>query len=390
MTHTFNLDRGSIRLVVSHNGKKYRKATGATINPNLWNQKAKSLRAKCKSERAYEKLYAISLRLDEKAKGVSTEQDVLDAIAYALTGEEKKKGAAYRQDRPSFWDFFKSWSEADVPSKKDRNLAYRRLSDIMRTAEDWEDIDTAYYSRLVASLNALGYSENYKATLIAKLKTVLIEGEKMKYHANREYKHFAYKWETADTIALSQDEVDAIWCAELSGPKARARDAFIVGVYTAARFSDYSRISKDNIQGGKLTLQFKQRKTQGEVIIPVSPRVLAVLNRNDGRVPKISEQEVGRYMKQICKGLGGTFDDVVQISKSKGAYHTIEKKHRWELISTHTARRTGATLLYAKYNVPLHSCMMLTGHQTPANFLKYIKISKEENARMLADNPFFK
>ena len=30
MTHTFNLDKTSIRLVVSHDGKKWRKATGLT------------------------------------------------------------------------------------------------------------------------------------------------------------------------------------------------------------------------------------------------------------------------------------------------------------------------------------------------------------------------
>ena len=95
-------------------------------------------------------------------------------------------------------------------------------------------------------------------------------------------------------------------------------------------------------------------------------------------------------MKQICKDIGGPFSDIVEITKSEGAKNVILKKHRHELISTHTARRTGATLLYTQYNVPLHSCMMLTGHKTPQNFLKYIKVSQEQNAKILADNPFFK
>lgn len=391
MTHTFNIDHGSIRLIVSHGGKTWRKSTGISIDPKLWDSKAKSLRAKCKDARAYERLRTIHLRMQEKEGVGGISQDSIPAaIEYALHGKDApvktKKGAG---DRPTFWEFFKEWAEADVPSRRFRGIAYKRIGAIMGTNEDWEGIDTAYHAKLVQRLNSHDYSENYKATLIAKLKTVMIEGEKMKFHTNREYKKFSYKWETADTIALSQEEVDAIWNAELDKVRSRARDAFIVGVYTAARFSDYSKISSDNIQNGKLTLQFKQRKTKGDVILPVSSRVSTVLSRNGGRVPAISESEIGRYMKQICKEIGGTFNDVVEVSKTKGAYHIVEKKHRWEMISTHTGRRTGATLLYTRYNVPLHNCMMLTGHTTPQNFLKYIKVSKEENARMLADNPFF-
>lgn len=396
MTHTFNLNGRAIRLIVSHEGKKYKKATGLTTDPALWNQKARSLRAKCRDGRVYERLRMIDLRMAEKEAAGSVSPE--EAINYAVHGEnaaespkngtEKEKGAGVV--RPCFWDFFEAWSVADVPSRRDRSLAYRRLASIMGREGDWEDIDTSFYSVLMERLNGMGYSDNYKATLIAKLKTVMIEGAKRKYHGNLDYKRFSYKWETADTIALSQEEVEAIWSADLDGAEARARDCFIVGVYTAARFSDYSRISSDNIQNGRLVIQFKQRKTQGEVLLPISPRVLAVLDRNGGRVPRISEQEVGRHMKRICSRLGGSFDDIVQVTKSRGAYHVIEKKRRWELISTHTARRTGATLLYTVYNVPLHSCMMLTGHRMPSNFLKYIKVSREENARMLADNPFFK
>lgn len=387
MTYTFNLDRGGIRLIVSINGQKFKKSTGLSIDPRLWNKKAKSLGAKCQDRTVWTKLRPINLRMQEKDDvGVDI---IADYMEYAITGKwpEKKKEA---QSRPTFWAFFQEWAGRDVPSKKDRDLAYRRLSDIMGTEEDWEQIDTAYHARLVQRLNELGYSGNYQATLIAKLKTVLIEGEKLKYHTNREYKKFSYKWTTADTIALTKEEVDLIWNAQITGVKARARDCFIVGVYTAARFSDYSRLSTANIQNKQITLQFKQRKTQGEVIIPLAPRVREVLKRNGGAVPKISEQEVGRHMKQICKDIGGPFNDIVEITKSEGAKNVILKKHRHELISTHTARRTGATLLYTQYNVPLHSCMMLTGHKTPQNFLKYIKVSQEQNAKILADNPFFK
>ena len=48
----------------------------------------------------------------------------------------------------------------------------------------------------------------------------------------------------------------------------------------------------------------------------------------------------------------------------------------------HTARRSFATNLYLK-GAPTLSIMQLTGHTTEVNFLKYIKVTKEENAKMM-------
>ena len=46
MTHTFNLirptaKRSTIRLIVSHKGKKYSMSTGISVGTNLWDMKAK-------------------------------------------------------------------------------------------------------------------------------------------------------------------------------------------------------------------------------------------------------------------------------------------------------------------------------------------------------------
>jgi integrase len=71
-----------------------------------------------------------------------------------------------------------------------------------------------------------------------------------------------------------------------------------------------------------------------------------------------------------------------------GKKYTITKE-KWELVSSHTARRTGATNMY-KAGIPTLAIMKVTGHTSESSFLKYINISKEENARMLAEHPYFK
>lgn len=79
----------------------------------------------------------------------------------------------------------------------------------------------------------------------------------------------------------------------------------------------------------------------------------------------------------------------VHYSIGKGAGREHHVKRRCDMVSSHTARRTGATLLY-KSGVPIKQCMMITGHKSESTFLGYIRISKEENAELLSKNPFFK
>ena len=80
--------------------------------------------------------------------------------------------------------------------------------------------------------------------------------------------------------------------------------------------------------------------------------------------------------------------DIVEITRTEGDRRISERKKKYQLVSSHTARRTGATLLYQS-GIPAGQCMMLTGHQKESTFYKYIKTTKEENARKLKDAEFF-
>jgi hypothetical protein len=294
-------------LIVSHANRKYKKQIGISVKP------ADFKKQRTKDEAVNDRLKKIETRLNERLNQFSTEQEIKAAIAYAVTGESEIKAAG--APVPQFWDYFEQWSERGN-STRDRKLAYKRVSEIAGRTGDWADINVPWYIRFVQKCDELDLSENYKATLIAKVKTVLIEGYKLGYHTNQEYKQFKYKWETADSIALTQAEVNRLWRAKLTGRDAMARDLFILGVYTASRYQNYSRLSKDNIVDGRI--QFVQPKTGESVLIPLSSRVKAVLERNDGAAPKITEQELGRRLKEICHTLGGTFLETYDVRKTQG------------------------------------------------------------------------
>ena len=384
MKHTFNLvypgrEKSPVRLVVSHDGEKFRRSVGVSVSTKLWNRNGRTPDKMCRDRNAWAVLGPIHSRLVEREITARRRRDVLEAIAYAL-------GEAGGPAPVRLWDYFREWSDRPTPSCRFRRLAYERLSDMMGTDDDWDDIDGDWYFRFSVRADALGYSPNYKSTLIAKLKTMMNEARSRGIHTNDQFRGFKTPYKTADAIALTQTEVDALWHAELSGVQARARDCFIVGVYCAGRFQDYSRLSEDNLAGDRL--RYVQRKTGQAVVLPCSPRVREVFARNGGKCPKISEQEVGREMKRICRDLGGTFLDRIEVRKTRGAVSTIESRQRCDLVSTHTARRTGASLLY-KSGVPIRVCRFLTGHATDSMFLNYVKIGREEGADMLAGSAFF-
>lgn len=379
MTHTFNLDHNTIRIIVSADGKKYKRSTGLSVKPSLWNAKAKSLRARCKDAKVYEQLRKIDLRMQE-AETDGMEPDT--AIEYAINGEIKPKSEMYR---PSFWEYFKEWGERPSPVQRQRRLYPRIVSKLMGEKEDWEQIDSAYYFRLCRAMDEYGCSVNYKGAIISKLKVVMNEGYKQKFHHNEEFRQFRRMSEVPETIALTTDELDALWNYDkFTQMESKARDLFIIGVYSVARWEDYSRIGTDNISNGMLN--YEQMKTGRTVILPVSSRLLACLERNGGIAPKLSQQKFNEAIKRCCRKIGMT--DKVHISKSKGANRVSTSEDRCELVSSHTARRTGATMLYLA-GVPAKRIMLCTGHSTESNFLRYVRITKEENARMLAEHQFF-
>ena len=384
MQHTFNLHKNSIRISATHGGKQYRKSTGLTTEPSLWDSKAKSIKAKCKDKRILGDLLTIHSRLVEKEVKARTEQDVLDAISYAITGRSNSS----KRDIlgvPTFWEYFQDWGERPSSSKRQRSLAVRVVARLMGCKENWNDIDSAYWFRLQRKMEDEGYSVNYRWNIGARLKVVMHEGYKLKYHNNQDFMDFRSRKEQTEAIALSPDEIDMLWNYE---PKnelyGKVRDLALIGYYTASRFSDYSRISTDNIHGGNL--EFIQKKTNDKVLIPASPRLVLLLERNGGRSPDVNQVVFNRYIKLIAKDSG--IDGIVELPKSQRKKDGSQT-HRWEMVQSHTFRRSALTALYLS-GVPVRDCMFVSGHKSISAFERYLRISKEQAVERLSGVDFFK
>lgn len=230
-----------------------------------------------------------------------------------------------------------------------------------------------------------GLNPNTRGCHIKNLKAVMSKSYSEELHTNRSFINFRKERNEVDTIYLTAEEVERLENLPLIGTKALVRNLFIIGCHTAMRYSDYTRLSHLDIIDG--VIRQTQQKTGNRVVIPAHPKVVEIINYYGGKLPTISQQKFNSIIKDVCRQ-ANICDKVGVTEVTLGGKETTYYE-KWELVSSHTARRTAATNMY-KAGIPTLSIMQITGHKTEASFMLYIRVTKEENARNLANNPFFK
>lgn len=258
---------------------------------------------------------------------------------------------------------------------------------------DMESIDMEFYYDYLDYFYSDNYSANSIYNPIKKLKQVLkyAEQEGYKVHPAFRNRRFSAPSELTDKIYLSEAEIKAIYeyKYELFSTIDTVRDRFILACCTGLRFGDYDQLRESNIfknQHGEF-VRTKSTKTSVLAVIPLNWMAKAILAKYNYNLPEmITNEKFNDYLKVI--GEDAKLTQEIKISIRKDGKQTTETKKKWELIQSHTARRSFATNLFlAEY--PSAEIMKITGHKTEHEFLKYIRASSEEVAFKMAQDPRF-
>jgi integrase len=269
------------------------------------------------------------------------------------------------------------------------NTALNHLKEYAKSKKKRIDFDTIdldfYYSYYEYLTKVKKFSENNKGKLIKVIKTVLNDATERGINTNLAFKSKRFKVvsEEVENIYLDDSELLELYKLNLTENKRleRVRDLFYIGCNTGLRFSDLSKIKKENIINNQLHIK-DSKKTGVSVVIPLKNEIFEILKKYDGVFPtSVSNQKMNEYVKELCKDIE-CFKEKIEIVKIKDGLKVIEQIEKYKLISTHTARRSFATNCYKK-NVPSIVIMGVTGHKTESSFLKYIKITSKEKADIL-------
>lgn len=249
---------------------------------------------------------------------------------------------------------------------------------------EFEDIDQDFLASFVGYLQRLNKATNTIAHKVISIKAVMRAAVERGLTSNERWKFYRNSTEETESIALNEDELRRIHDYDFSdNPRLdRVRDLFLVGCWTGLRFSDVTRIKEEHVRNGVISII--QSKTNDLVAIPVHPIFREIWDKYGGELPTdISNQKFNDYIKDVCREVG--LKEGVLKSITRGGRRVTSRYEKWQLVSSHTARRSFATNLY-RSGFPSISIMQITGHKTETAFLKYIKVSKQEHAQLLAEH----
>lgn len=344
-------------------------------------------------------------RQEEKARAeAESKRMTLNKFITKYKDEVEKGGRQTEQG--------KNYSPSSVKAIKGALNQFDYFQKEAKRNYDFKDIDMNFYYAYTAYLKNKKYSINSIGKCIKILKGVLSAAESEGYHSNSIFKDRKFKGARVDidSIYLTREELDkmmAVDMSKLSPGHEQARDIFMVGVWTAQRVSDYNNIHKEDfstltknvmreeddpehpgekkawIEKQEITyLNIRQQKTGAKVSIPCNSQLKAILEKYDYQMPHLEDQVINRYIKKVAEEAGLT--EEVEIETTKGGTPKKEKFAKYKLIHTHTARRTGATLMYLA-GMDVYDIMKVTGHSSPVMLKKYIRADSLDVVSKLTD-----
>jgi integrase len=389
-----------VYLLYRFHGTKLKYSTGLKIQPKFWNeekQKAKETRQFPQYAEFNNTLNNLDALVNNRYRALINDKIVPtpENLRTPLDNYLMKDNGISTKDLIVFAEEYVTNNNRKPGTKRQLRQAIRNLSEFKvhtKRSLHFDSIDLDFYNEFVRYLiETKKYGTNTIGTLIKNLKVFMNEAVERKLTANIQYRNRRFKTmeEHSESIYLSLPEIRKIWEMNLTTQARleKVRDLFIIGCFTGLRFSDLKQLKDENLIDKRSKIRIKTEKTGELVIIPLHPYVRAILEKYNGIPPEpISNQKMNEYLKEIGEW-AGINDDIV-INFTKGGARVSKTYKKFELITTHTARRSFATNAYLN-DVPTISIMKITGHRTEKSFMKYIKISQEDNANKLTQHPFF-
>jgi len=156
----------------------------------------------------------------------------------------------------------------------------------------------------------------------------------------------------------------------------RVRDMFVLGCNLGQRYSDLVRISPECFKNGVFSII--QQKTGNRCHVPINDMSIdrritwAILEKYGYNAPYIGDiNNYNTYLHQLLYHIGEEFLEETFIDNKINGVIKRETKLRYQLISSHSARRSFATINTLR-NIPRSKILRATGHSSEKAFNRYI------------------
>lgn len=406
-----NKKKSSIDVIVRFKNERYKRAAGITVETAYWNN------GWCREVLEYPHGKSVNQLLKklqkvcndvcddfELAMEIPGEKEFWRQIDLAMTGCVKKKLSFVGHMESYVEDLKKIMKRNSVKPFESALGLLKRYEESRGITLYFKNIDLEFYNDFKAFVSENNYAESYFGTIIKKIKKTYNDARDVyKLHSLDAAKKFKAPACPADTISLDEQEILKIYSLEITPDIVReffpgsdyevkekmqscivARNKFLSGYCTALRISDVQKMTDINVSNNEVRIF--TTKTEKPVVIPLHWMLREILDSGFDLSTKMSDQNINNRIKDVCRMAG--INQTIQITRKEITKTITTAIPKYEAVTTHTARRSGATGMY-KSGIPTLSCMRITTHKTEKEFFNYIKINDEENARILASHSFF-
>jgi len=372
-----------IYLTYQISGQRFRYFTKLKISENGW----KGQRAKL-NYTGYSEINGILDDIENTLKEIERE-GIFNKKEYSLETVKKKFFSRFGvlNNSNDFFTIFEKFITHSRPIKSAGTIkAYssckiklEKFSKAKNFPITFENIDYNFYEVFVNyMIKDLKNLNNTVGKYIKNLKVFL------NYAVDHEYtqqtynlKKFKAANEEADTVYLTERELMAIYKNDnLCKRLLTVKDIFCFACFTGLRFSDIDKLDNTHIKENHL--EIKTEKTRDSIKIPLNDFAKKILSRYKGQFKDkplptgLSNQKTNAYLKEIAED--AELREFIRIEQFSGSNRVVTTKQKFELITTHTARRTFVTLALEK-GIRAEVVMAMTGHRNYKSFMKYVKIT---------------
>lgn len=339
----------SVELRFTCGGKRKYFSTGVKVCPAQWSDSSKRV-IRCKESDLYNKrLDAIIERANEviikmNSKGISDLNEIpalmqgvsaqsLDFIAYCEKRSSERKVSANTKKRYKvFTDFLKS---------------YDRI-------KEFSDINVQKVRELDEYLHAKGYEQSTVYCYHKYLKLFIRDACIDDLVDKNPYNHLPFKIEKGDKMFvdyLPLDKFESIKHLKLEHDYLiKARDLFLMQCYTGLAYSDLMAFdfTKCKQKDGNYDYRGKRVKTDTDFTFKLLAGAVAILQKYNFVLPRISNQKYNEYLKVI------------------GMMVNVPNLH------THMGRATAATL-FLSFGMPINVVAKVLGHTNIRQTQRYAR-----------------
>lgn len=246
------------------------------------------------------------------------------------------------------------------------------------------DINEAWFEGFLAWTVEKDYTQGTIYNMVSQIKSFF--NKMIKRHNNTfvNSEEFSVVPGETDSIALSEAEIQQLYRTKLRKSQTKAMHVFCYGCCVGLRVEDLMRINEYKVRGN--VFDILTSKKEQKVTIPVHWLAKEIYELYGGTLPVFKYQTFVYHLKKICRAAGITEPYLkVEMRKGKKTEKYIDKCN---LVGPHTMRRSFLTNAYLA-GIPVIKLMKISGHKTESSFMRYIRITIEENAQELANHPFF-